>query len=156
MCLIWTGTGNRLIRWKGFHFLKRLQIAWHIPFLQGFHNRGPSGGMLNRDKKKVYSYIHVIVVLRYQDIHTQSCIMVFASQRWLGVRLDCLSALLTCAVALAAVFVSQDAGKFTSTCNEKRNWLFHVYMWDSFFKIPSTLRNMRCIGIDKMRWDEVI
>ena len=79
-------------------------------------------------KKKVYSYIHIIVVLRYQDIHTQSCIMVFASQRWLGVRLDCLSALLTCAVALAAVFVSQDAGKFTSTCNEKRNWLFHVYM----------------------------
>ena len=84
--------------------------------------------MLNRDKKKVYSYIHIIVVLRYQDIHTQSYIMVFASQRWLGVRLDCLSALLTCAVALAAVFVSQDAGKFTSTCNEKRNWLFHVYM----------------------------
>ena len=77
--------------------------------------------------------------------------MVFASQRWLGVRLDCLSALLTCAVALAAVFVSQDAVKFTSTCNEKRNWLFHVYMRDSFFKIPSTLRNMRCIGIDKMR-----
>ena len=47
--------------------------------------------------------------------------MVLASQRWLGVRLDCLSALLTCAVALAAVFVSLDAGKFTSTCNEKRN-----------------------------------
>ena len=47
--------------------------------------------------------------------------MVFASQRWLGVRLDCLSALLTYAVALAAVFVSLDAGKFTSTCNEKRN-----------------------------------
>ena len=62
MCLIWTGTGNRLIRWKGFHFLKRLQIAWHIPFLQGFHNRGPSGGMLNKDKKTVYSYIHIIVL----------------------------------------------------------------------------------------------
>ena len=29
--------------------------------------------------------------------------MVFASRRWLGVRLDCLSALLTGAVALAAV-----------------------------------------------------
>ena len=47
--------------------------------------------------------------------------MVFATQRWLGVRLDCLSALLTGAVALAAVFVSQYAGKFTSTCNEKQN-----------------------------------
>ena len=59
--------------------------------------------------------------------------MVFASQRWLGVRLDCLSALLTCAVALAAVFVSQDAGKFTSTSNEKRNWLFScLYVWFIF------------------------
>ena len=39
--------------------------------------------------------------------------MVFASQRWLGVRLDCLSALLTGAAAVAAVIVSQDAGKYT-------------------------------------------
>ena len=34
-----------------------------------------------------------------------------ASGRWLGVRLDLLSALLTGAVALAAVLVSQDAGR---------------------------------------------
>ena len=77
--------------------------------------------MLNKDKKTVYSYIHIIVVLRYQDIHTQSCIMVFASQRWLGVRLDCLSALLTCAVALAAVFVSQDAVLVNSLVHVMRN-----------------------------------
>ena len=48
--------------------------------------------------------------------------MVLASQRWLGVRLDSLSALLTGAVALAAVlFVAKDAGKLTCLCNEKRN-----------------------------------
>ena len=47
--------------------------------------------------------------------------MVLASQRWLGVRLDSLSALLTGAVALAAVLMAKDAGKFTCLCNEKRN-----------------------------------
>ena len=43
----------------------------------------------------------------YQDVHTQSFIMVVASHRWLGVRLD-----LTGVVALAALFASQDAGKY--------------------------------------------
>ena len=38
--------------------------------------------------------------------------MVVASHRWLGVRLDSLSALLTGVVALAALFVAQDAGKY--------------------------------------------
>lgn len=47
--------------------------------------------------------------------------MVLASQRWLGIRLDSLSALLTGAVALAAVFVAKDAGKLTCLCHEKRN-----------------------------------
>ena len=37
--------------------------------------------------------------------------MVMASGRWLGVRLDCLASLLAGAVAVAAVLVSQDAGK---------------------------------------------
>ena len=60
------------------------------------------------------------VVLRYQDIHTQSYIMVFACRRWLGVRLDCLSALLTGAAALTAVFVSHDAGKSICLWDEKR------------------------------------
>ena len=47
--------------------------------------------------------------------------MVFASQRWLGVRLDCLSALLTAATALASVIASQDAGNYTCICNQQIN-----------------------------------
>jgi len=39
--------------------------------------------------------------------------MVMASGRWLGVRLELLSSLLTGAVAFAAVLVSQDAGRYT-------------------------------------------
>ena len=38
--------------------------------------------------------------------------MVMASGRWLGVRLDLLSSLFTGTVALAAVLVSQDAGRY--------------------------------------------
>ena len=52
---------------------------------------------------------------RYQDTHNQSYIMVMASGRWLGVRLDLLSSVLTGAVALTAVFMSQDAGLKTFT-----------------------------------------
>ena len=44
--------------------------------------------------------------------------MVKASGRWLGVRLDLLSSLLTVAVALAAVLVSQDAGRYTYISNK--------------------------------------
>ena len=50
--------------------------------------------------------------LRYEDVHNQAYIMVMASGRWLGARLDCLASLLVGAVALAAILVSQDAGKF--------------------------------------------
>ena len=50
-----------------------------------------------------------LIAVRVVDIKT--IIMVLASGRWLGVRLDLLSALLTGAVALAAVLVSQDAGR---------------------------------------------
>ena len=39
--------------------------------------------------------------------------MVMASGRWLGVRLDLLSSLLTGVVALAAILVTQDAGRQT-------------------------------------------
>ena len=49
--------------------------------------------------------------LRYQDVHNQAYIMVMASGRWLGARLDCLASLLVGAVAVAAILVSQDAGK---------------------------------------------
>ena len=38
--------------------------------------------------------------------------MLLASGRWLGVRLDIFSSLLTGAVALAAVLVSEDPGMY--------------------------------------------
>ena len=53
----------------------------------------------------------VCLLFRHQDVHNQSYIMVMASGRWLGVRLDLLAALLIGAVSLAAVLVSQDAGR---------------------------------------------
>ena len=43
--------------------------------------------------------------------------MVMASGRWLGARLDCLASLLVGAVALAAILVSQDAGKLMILSN---------------------------------------
>ena len=49
---------------------------------------------------------------RYQDVHTQSYIMVLASARWLGVRMTFLTTFLILAVALAAIVVSQDAGMY--------------------------------------------
>ena len=49
---------------------------------------------------------------RHQDIHNQSHIMVKASGRWLGARLDLLASLLIAVVAVAAIVVSQDAGGF--------------------------------------------
>ena len=49
--------------------------------------------------------------IRYQDVYNQSYIMVKASARWLGVRLDLLASMLIGAVSLAAVLVSQDAGR---------------------------------------------
>ena len=46
----------------------------------------------------------------YQDTHTQSFVMVTASGRWFGVRLDAIISLLIGLVVLVAVLVSQDAG----------------------------------------------
>ena len=43
--------------------------------------------------------------------------MVMASGRWLGARLDILASLLVGAVALAAILVSQDAGKLKILSN---------------------------------------
>ena len=56
--------------------------------------------------------------LRYQDVHNQAYILVMASGRWLGARLDCLASLLVGAVALAAILVSQDAGKLKILGND--------------------------------------
>ena len=62
--------------------------------------------------------------LRYQDVHNQAYIMVMASGRWLGARLDCLASLLVGAVALAAILVSQDAGKLKILSKE----LFLIFL----------------------------
>ena len=44
--------------------------------------------------------------------------MVKASARWLGVRMDLLAALLISTVAIAAVLVSQDAGRYIHLCRK--------------------------------------
>ena len=46
--------------------------------------------------------------------------MVMASGRWLGVRLDLLASMLIGAVSLAAVLVSQDAGRCIYKVNQNR------------------------------------
>ena len=53
------------------------------------------------------------VVLRcsYQDSHNRAYYMVLAGTRWLGIRLDFLSALLIGAVALFAALYSHNSGK---------------------------------------------
>ena len=47
----------------------------------------------------------------YQDSHNRAYYMVLAGTRWLGIRLDFLSALLIGAVALFAAFYSHNNGK---------------------------------------------
>ena len=64
----------------------------------------------------------------YQDVHNQAYIMVMASGRWLGVRLDCLASLLAGAVAVVAVLVSQDAGKLRILSNVfESSYLSRIY-----------------------------
>ena len=46
--------------------------------------------------------------------------MVMASGRWLGVRLDLLASMIIGAVSLAAVLVSQDAGRCICKVNQSR------------------------------------
>jgi len=66
-----------------------------------------SGNFLSQ--KKVH-LLTAIFSVRFQDVHNQSFILVKASGRWLGIRLDLLASILIGAVSLAAVLVSQDAG----------------------------------------------
>ena len=47
--------------------------------------------------------------------------MIKASARWLGVRLDLLASMLIGAVSLAAVLVSQDAGRCICKVNKYRH-----------------------------------
>ena len=75
--------------------------------------------------KSGYIKVSVASSQRYQDIHNQSYIMVMASGRWLGVRLDVIISLLIGTVALAAVLASQEAGKYNHGrsvlyCNTKK------------------------------------
>ena len=54
---------------------------------------------------------YVILCYSYQDTHNRAYYMVLAGTRWLGIRLDLLSALLIGAVALFAAFYSHNNGK---------------------------------------------
>ena len=53
----------------------------------------------------------VALCYSYQDTHNRAYYMVLAGTRWLGMRLDLLSALLIGAVALLAALYSQGNGK---------------------------------------------
>ena len=53
----------------------------------------------------------VVLCYSYQDTHNRAYYMVLAGTRWLGIRLDLLSALLIGAVALLAAFYSHNNGK---------------------------------------------
>ena len=59
--------------------------------------------------------------LRFQDVHNQSLIMVQAAGRWLGLRLDLLTAFLIVTVVAGALLVSQDAGSYA--------WYFVVFIY---------------------------
>ena len=47
--------------------------------------------------------------------------VVMASGRWLGVRLDLIASLMTTAVALSAVLISQDAGRYCANYTNYTN-----------------------------------
>ena len=62
----------------------------------------------------------VVLCYSYQDTHNRAYYMVLAGTRWLGIRLDLLSALLIGAVALLAALYSQNNGeeKFTQALSQ--------------------------------------
>ena len=74
--------------------------------------KGISG--LHRQTNKLRKHAEQLPIpfRRYQDTHNQISIMVMASARWFGVRLDVVASLIVGSVAAAAVFVAQDAGKY--------------------------------------------
>ena len=53
----------------------------------------------------------VVLCYSYQDTHNRAYYMVLAGTRWLGIRLDLLSALLIGAVSLLAALYSHNNGK---------------------------------------------
>ena len=74
--------------------------------------KGISG--LHRQTNKLRKHAEQLPIpfRRYQDTHNQISIMVMASARWLGVRLDVVASLIVGSVAAATAFVAQDAGKY--------------------------------------------
>ena len=64
--------------------------------------------------------------------------MVTASGRWLGVRLDLLASMLISTVSLAAVLVSQDAGKYI--CKVNQNWPKNYTKFEDL-----SLQNQACL-----------
>ena len=71
-------------------------------------------------KNFTFSFFFTFHSLSYQDVHNQYYIMVMASGRWFGVHLDLLTSMLIGAVSLAAVLVSQDAGRYICKVNQNR------------------------------------
>ena len=67
--------------------------------------------------------------------------VVMASGRWLGVRLDLIASLMTTAVALSAVLVSQDAGRY---CANYTNYI------NNYTKLHRTTTNY-----NKLQWNPV-
>ncbi|CAH3108598.1 unnamed protein product [Pocillopora meandrina] len=86
--------------------LKRLESISRSPVLAHF-SETLNGLNTIRTRGKQTDFVDTFY--RYQDVHNQAYVMVMASGRWLGARLDCLASLLVGAVALAAILVSQDA-----------------------------------------------
>ena len=106
---------------KKFHNLefKRLglieSLGWVIPQPEGSKSRIPNFLISSTAQipfQPKLSEDEWYFCCRYQDIHNQSFVMMMASGRWLGVRLDLLTATLTGVVAFAAILVSQDAGRY--------------------------------------------
>ena len=67
--------------------------------------------------------------------------VVMASGRWLGVRLDLIASLMTTAVALSAVLVSQDAGRY---CANYTNYI------NNYTKLLQSTPNY-----NKLQWNPV-
>ena len=54
----------------------------------------------------------LINFFRYQDENTQALFMVVSCSRWFGLRLDLLSGVLITIVAVSAILITENAGKF--------------------------------------------
>ena len=67
--------------------------------------------------------------------------VVMACGRWLGVRLDLIASLMTTTVALSAVLVSQDAGRY---CTNYTNY------FNNYTKLLQTTLNY-----NKLQWNPV-